>query len=703
MNREIIELQNKSVSEIVSLIDKQETITFKAPTGSGKTYMMADVMNRILAKDKDVVFIVSSLSKGDLAEQNYEKFEQYTRQQKFPNLIPYLISSKSSGENSLYIPDDYNVYVLPRNLYKEKGKLMEEGAFLKFIYQITGDLHKKIYVIRDECHIATNNLDELFPVDKKKRDKKNYEYKILNFSATPNSNDKKIVVDVELKESDAENCHLIKKVIYNDTHNNENNLEASLNQFEILKKQYLNLIGINPCIIIQLSNKGKYQDEIEMVKSQINKRNLKYMIILDESNGKCESNDEGMKKKYQYSRWKNYAKEDNSTIDVIVFKMAIAEGWDIPRACVLCQIRDTTSKQLDEQVIGRVRRNPCLLNFEKLSPETQALVSNAYVYGTTKKEEKTVTQVQLVGNEENNEVQQEIKLKITRLKKSEEVRTFDVEKCFKKKATPSNIFNLYHKYESVSEDVKEVCDDYAKDISKWVNFVDNIETVSKKMKETFSEYEDTMELVVDENQIPVEVSFPLISYYTDNGNYKNISNWIWKRTDGKEQFSFDSEAEKEWIDILLDIAQDENVSKERIGKRVSIKELQDEEIDDVKKYLIGKNYLPNSDIKFEYYADGIRSSYPDFIMKDSKNRIHIFETKSINKSASMNINSDEYENKIEELKRCYKYASKLTGYYFYIPIKENDEWKIFCMYNGKKDVVGLDKFKKFMKGKIDFT
>ena len=33
--------------------------------------------------------------------------------------------------------------------------------------------------------------------------------------------------------------------------------------------------------------------------------------------------------------------------------MVISEGWDIPRACMLYQIRDSKSKQLDEQVMGR--------------------------------------------------------------------------------------------------------------------------------------------------------------------------------------------------------------------------------------------------------------------------------------------------------------------------------------------------------------
>ncbi|MCL2212393.1 MAG: DEAD/DEAH box helicase family protein [Oscillospiraceae bacterium] len=66
MKQEAINLQQEAVKQLVDLtktVDSSKAITFKAPTGSGKTYMMADMMNRILEKDSDIVFLVSSFSK----------------------------------------------------------------------------------------------------------------------------------------------------------------------------------------------------------------------------------------------------------------------------------------------------------------------------------------------------------------------------------------------------------------------------------------------------------------------------------------------------------------------------------------------------------------------------------------------------------------------------------------------------------------
>ena len=55
MRQGIKELQNSKVSELVDVfLSNAREITFKAPTGSGKTYMMANFMNRIL--DSNTVF-----------------------------------------------------------------------------------------------------------------------------------------------------------------------------------------------------------------------------------------------------------------------------------------------------------------------------------------------------------------------------------------------------------------------------------------------------------------------------------------------------------------------------------------------------------------------------------------------------------------------------------------------------------------------
>ena len=116
-----------------------------------------------------------------MAQQNYEVFKDCADKGIFPNLDPYLINTEVSGEETLFIPDDHNVYVLPRDLFKKNGRLMQ-GPMTNFLLTMTEDYFgkgkkKKIYLVKDECHQATNNLDAI---------SEKVFTKILNFSATPN-------------------------------------------------------------------------------------------------------------------------------------------------------------------------------------------------------------------------------------------------------------------------------------------------------------------------------------------------------------------------------------------------------------------------------------------------------------------------------------------------------------------------------------
>ena len=138
MQQEVIQLQQRAVDELVhKLKGNKQTLTFKSPTGSGKTFMMAGLMNKILSENEkdDIIFLVSTLSKGELAKQNYEKFCQYKEQGIFNRLDPYLINTERSGEESVHIPVEHNVYVLPRDLYSKNGLLMQ-GPMEKFLFSI---------------------------------------------------------------------------------------------------------------------------------------------------------------------------------------------------------------------------------------------------------------------------------------------------------------------------------------------------------------------------------------------------------------------------------------------------------------------------------------------------------------------------------------------------------------------------------------
>ena len=581
MLQETKDLQQRAVAELEQKADgNKREITFRAPTGSGKTRMMADFMNRVLAKNPDVVFLVSTLSKGGLAQQNYDVFQDCANRKIFQNLNPYLISTDISGEETLYIPTDYNVYVLPRDLYKKNGKLMQ-GPMLNFLQTITYSfmgqgLNKTIYLIKDECHQATNNLDDI---------SEKFFTKIFNFSATPNMR-RGQVPDVQITDDEAVQAKLIKRVELFDDYNIS--VDDAINTFIDIRKDYNNLLQTHPCLIIQISNKDKATEEWEQkIRPAIDKhQELKWMLIVnqDKKNGQiCDTNDD-VKKKLPVSRWKDYAKQKDSTIDIIIFKMVISEGWDIPRACMLYQVRDTQSKQLDEQVMGRVRRNPRLLDFETLSPQAQELAMTAWVWGISPDNLKRTRQVKLWDANHKIDLTERIKVKTTKLTNLTQKKGFDVENFIHNKASEpinTSIFDLYRHLSRYPNDLQNLCYNYADDdVTKWWTFMEVASDIKRAYDTYICNYEQSME-------VANEVSFPAVSSYLETDQSKKINSWVWCRKDGSGiKFTFDSEAEREWAEVLLGC--------QKNMATVEINDLFTHEL----RFLWGKNFPFSSEIKY---------------------------------------------------------------------------------------------------------
>ena len=684
MLQEVKELQNKAVTELYNKVEKQNTITFRAPTGSGKTFMMADYMNRVLSNNPNIIFLVSTLSKGGLAEQNYRSFVDNKNNGQFPNLRPYLINTETSKEESLFIPTDCNVYILPRDLYKKTG-ILYRGSFEKFLQNITDGFfgqNKTIYCIKDECHQATNNLDSVSG---------KYFKKIINFSATPNLK-RRQSIDVEISDEDAMNAKLIKRIEYGDENDT---VEMAINKFKEIKTSYRDLLAVNPCLIIQISNKEKAEEEYQNIQQILNKtenQDLKWMYIVDD-NKKCDTND-NVKKRLSVERWKDYAKSNVATIDIIIFKMVISEGWDIPRACMLYQVRDVKSKQLSEQVIGRVRRNPRLLDFETLSPTAQDLCLTSWVWGKIPEGGKKNIEVELFNK--GKEVTNQIQLKTIRLKSLTQRKDFDLAKFLQQKKKPiatDDIFSLYNKLKNSDIGIQGLCSTYANNFEKWFDFANNLFAINKEYNSFVCNYKDSMEIEKDTDGNEKLVSFPISTHYLDNGNSDDLQTWVWLRKDKKENFSFDSEAERKWARILNDLSNKNKVQTIENEDNTLFNDTKE----DKPRYLWGKNFLPFSNIRYEYYDNGIHSSYPDFILKDKKGDIHIFEVKSVNFSASLFIDEDEYDQKVLSLRECYKHCSHLLPYFFYLPVLRNDVWQITRFYNGNETTISKDEFIKSLQ------
>ena len=124
--------------------------------------------------------------------------------------------------------------------------------------------------------------------------------------------------------------------------------------------------NVNPLVLIQLpdSRRGMLDRKDEIIKLLdsrfgINTYNGKLAIYLSDKDNKI--------------NLENIEKNDNE-VEVLIFKQAIAVGWDCPRSSILVLFREWKKFEFSIQTIGRIMRMPEIQHYDNDE------LDNAYVY-----------------------------------------------------------------------------------------------------------------------------------------------------------------------------------------------------------------------------------------------------------------------------------------------------------------------------------
>ncbi|MDW2891533.1 hypothetical protein, partial [Mesomycoplasma ovipneumoniae] len=176
-------------------------------------------------------------------------------------------------------------------------------------------------------------------------------------------------------------------------------LEIACKKFNEIKKQYNDnikepgLVGINPAMLIQIDNSS----EKDAQKSQKFDENIKKIIkILEKHNLSWVKYFKQDEKESNLRQKSNFTLRDisrnMSSVDVIIFKIGPATGWNIPRACMLVQLRNISSSNLSIQTIGRIKRNPCPL-YEDL--KHNSIAHEYFIYSNVDPKDKNVLRLVL--------------------------------------------------------------------------------------------------------------------------------------------------------------------------------------------------------------------------------------------------------------------------------------------------------------------
>ena len=397
---QLTSLQLSTVNSILNLYDPERRVVceFKAPTGSGKTLMASYFISAMIDQhpDTNFVFVIATPSSSSLPFFFEQKLNKYKVDLPFSKFLVEYVQSPSSAKADKteaiqkILPEKNKVYIFGKSSFG-KGRILSEYKIIDdFVISALDKGYKLIY-IRDEAHIGgekKDNSDEAQNFETLMNENAAF---VLKMTATPNfknSHTKKII----LKEKDLNTPVLNDGKFLLKTHPVsllKNNMDDStlltdaIKNFKEIKRKYTALnVGIRPAMLIQVDNDSpkdkiksqQFSDALKNIKATLTSSGLSWVQYF--GNSDKESN-----RVYKDNFTLDEITKNNNEIDVIIFKIGPATGWDIPRACMLVQLRNVSSTNLNMQTIGRIKRNP----YPNL--ERNDITDDYYIYSNTRDED----------------------------------------------------------------------------------------------------------------------------------------------------------------------------------------------------------------------------------------------------------------------------------------------------------------------------
>ena len=364
-----LKYQEKAVGQLVEntinllgFNGNRRQVVLKAPTGAGKTVMASEMLATLteeLQSRSDLPFRQVAfiwIAPNKLHQQSYFKMKNFFTETKL--LKPVMFDELDQSDGIIHQGE---VLFVNWESINSKNNLIvrdnEQGLSLYDIARKTREENIPIIVVIDEEHLFWTKT-----ADKSKAVLEKINAKVeIRISATPKTK-AEYLVNIDRQEVIRE--EMIKEGVLlnpdvtsgyaNDIALNEHLINKALEKRQQIADAYKKEgVNINPLLLIQLPNDTT--DAMTADDTKIMEQVVQYLEVMQGIN--TDNHRLAVWLSKQKTNLEDIERNDNLT-EVLLFKQAIALGWDCPRAAVLLIFRKLTSDTFTVQTVGRILRMP---------------------------------------------------------------------------------------------------------------------------------------------------------------------------------------------------------------------------------------------------------------------------------------------------------------------------------------------------------
>lgn len=355
-NATLFDFQTKHEESLLAKCADHEELVLSAPTGAGKTVLVSKFIDDYLDENPNTVFLWLCPGAGGLEKQSQVSFHEVTSGIPDGDVYSFINESDPRGKVFFINWDKIN---RASNVVLREGE--HRDLMGKVLFCHTSGI--KIFMLIDEEHKYQATANEYIGNIQPEH--------VLRISATPVSkgDHTELITDDEVIGAGLIAAGISINEGLKAAIEENNNLDDDLLLLDLADKKRKEIqaeydrlgLKIRPLVLIQFPNGN--DDWIKRVKEELD--TLGYTansgLVASWFSGDHPDNPEEIKKL-------------NGRYAFLLFKQAIATGWDCPRAKILVKLREGGTERFNIQTVGRIRRMPERKHYD--SP----LIDNCYLY-----------------------------------------------------------------------------------------------------------------------------------------------------------------------------------------------------------------------------------------------------------------------------------------------------------------------------------